>query len=490
MNVAPDPSQFTAPLQGDHSGAADNHLDDVRVVTAEQAVVAGLLTSPQRVHQILARVRPEMFLEPLHGEIVALVARLTEEGRSPSLETLTAAFGNGEVADGLTVRAYLGRMLRQSLAGFGTPWQDAVEVVREAAMRRALQWTSDTLAAQSLDMGLSVADIAGDAVAALDEVISEQRAGKRRSYDAGGAAQSALDHLVGSTPNYPGTGLVDLDRVTGGWPRGQLTIIAGRPGMGKSATAVCCARQAARAGHPTVMFSLEMQSEQLGARLLCDQAYSSVGWQIFYEDILKRSDKIDDRARGKLAAASDELRKLPLEIDEQRGLTLAEISARARKIAANFDRRGQKLEVLLVDHIGLVRASGRYAGNRVRELAEISDGLATLAKELDIAVLGLCQLNRGVEGRDNKRPGLSDLRESGAIEEDASLVVFCYRPAYYLENTRHDDAELERTRLELLERDRNKLEFIVSKNRNGRIGVVDCFVDIGANAIRNAAFKG
>ena len=136
----------------------------------------------------------------------------------------------------------------------------------------------------------------------------------------------------------------------------------------------------------------------------------------------------------------------------------------------------------------LVRSSDRYAGNRVREVGEISEGLMALAQELDVAVVALCQLNRGVEGRDNKRPTLADLRDSGEVEQNASLVIFLYRPAYYLEQKREDDPEIEREREALLEKHRHRLEFIVSKNRNGRPGVVDAFVNIGANAVRNASF--
>jgi replicative DNA helicase len=124
----------------------------------------------------------------------------------------------------------------------------------------------------------------------------------------------------------------------------------------------------------------------------------------------------------------------------------------------------------------------------VREIAETTDGVATLAKNLDVPVIGLCQLNRAVEGRENKRPTLSDLRDSGAIEEDASVIIFLYRAAYYLDKEREDDMEAERKRIALLEGSKNKIELQVAKNRNGRVGIVDAFIDIGANALRNGSF--
>jgi len=228
-----------------------------------------------------------------------------------------------------------------------------------------------------------------------------------------------------------------------------------------------------------LFFSLEMTGKQLGSRLLTDIAYTHSD-PIFYQDVLKR--KIDDRQRARLMQAREFIASLPIIIEEQRGLTISDIMARSRKVARKFEDDGGSLDVIFVDHMLLVKPSQRYSGNRVREVAEISDGLATLAKQLNCAVVALCQLNRGVEGRDVKRPTLSDLRDSGAIEEDASTVTFIYRPAYYLAQTRlQGDAEIKRQ--ELLEAQKNVLEFIVAKNRNGEAGIVDAFVEIGANAV-------
>jgi replicative DNA helicase len=269
-----------------------------------------------------------------------------------------------------------------------------------------------------------------------------------------------------------------------------MSVLAGRPGMGKSAAASSSLLRGARAGHASLFFSLEMVGEQLGSRMLTDLAWTRQH-PIHYEDILhRRTEIINDPARRRLAVAKDELAKLPVLIEEQRGLTFAEIAARSRKAANALDRQGRRLETIFVDHMLLVHPSARYSGNRVQEVREISGGLATLAKELDVAVVALCQLNRGVEGRENKRPGLADLRDSGSIEEDASLVIFLYRLAYYLEQQRFDDMLAEKARTDALEKSRNSLEFIVAKNRNGRCGTVDAFIDVGANAVRNLEVGG
>lgn len=477
MNVHPKSDQFIgAPVR------LPGGLD------AEKAIIGACLFKPEIIPSVAAKLRPDDFAEPLHGQIVAVLATLAGEGRTPSLSALKAAMGDPEIVRGWPLSRYLREALREAVVGAYAPWQDSVEVVRDAAQRRSLHTLAADLAQASVNGALAVADIAADAVSVLDDVVAAMREGKRRSYDAVGAADLALAHLMSDAPAYPTTGIEDLDRIIGGWPKGQLTLIAGRPGMAKSAVATSCVIAAAKKGYGVAFFSLEMLGEQLGARMLTDAAYTTQGQPVYYEDILRRSIK-DERTMGRLRAAREMLNGLPMMIEEQRGLTLAEISARARKIQAAFDRNGQSFDVMVVDHIGLVRASNRYAGNKVAEMTELSDGLATLAKELDVAMLALSQLNRGVESRDEKRPNLSDLRESGSLEQDASLVVFPYRPAYYLEK-KMDDPEADRMRQEQLDALRHVIEFGVAKNRNGRIGTTQGFIDIGANAIRRSDFHG
>jgi replicative DNA helicase len=239
-----------------------------------------------------------------------------------------------------------------------------------------------------------------------------------------------------------------------------------------------------------------MTDEQLGARLLTDMAYDHKQ-PIEYEDILfRRAEKLRPHAR-RLQAARERIKALTepadlqtplIKIVEQRGLTVGEIVAQSRKHAALLHRQGKRLSSVFVDHIGLIVPSRRNGDRRDREVAESTNGLATLAKDIDAAVIGMCQLNRKVEGRDNKRPDLADLRDSGAIEEDASVVVFLYRESYYLAKQRFDDADAENARQRQLEATKYKLELIVAKNRNGRVDVTDAYCDIGANAIRNASF--
>ena len=179
---------------------------------------------------------------------------------------------------------------------------------------------------------------------------------------------------------------------------------------------------------------------------------------------------------------------LPLTIDDQRGLTMAEIAARTRAEAQRMERAGKRLGLVVVDHLGLVKPSGRYAGNKVNEVGEISDGLATLAKDQDVAVLALHQLNRGTEGRENKRPTLADLRNSGDLEQDADVVCFAYRESYYLERMKHDPGSQNEVQREAsLEACRNTLELLIAKNRNGPTTTVTLFCDMACNVVRNLA---
>lgn len=454
-------------------------------VAAERAVVAACLIKPARIGEISARIHPDDLVSPLHKRLLAALITISEEGRTPSIEAIAATYGDEEIAPHMTLRKYLKDISVNAVTGVLLPWEDAVEVVIDKSRRRRLALIGSHLQ-QGAEIALLVSDIASEAVGMIDDVLAEVRSGRRLSYDAGEAGEAAIVHMDGKDRAYPTTGLADLDRTLGGWPLGQLSVLAGRPGAGKSAVASSMLWRAADAGNSAIFYSLEMTKEQLGARLLTDISYVRQS-PIEYRDILNRAD-VDDQRRERLAKARERLAALPINIEEQRGLTVSEIASRSRKIAAQRKREGRPLKLIFVDHMMLVRSTDRYSGNRVREVGEISEGLTHLAQELDVAIVALCQLNRNVEGRDNKRATLSDLRDSGEVEQNASTVTFLYRPAYYLEMEKSDDDELETMRQQKLNELRNTLELNVAKNRNGMVGVVTAFVDIGSNAVRNAAF--
>jgi replicative DNA helicase len=276
--------------------------------------------------------------------------------------------------------------------------------------------------------------------------------------------------------------LVDLDRALGGWHRKELTIIAARPSMGKSALLFSAFRLAARKGTASLIFSMEMPTEMVTRRMLSDAVWNR-DTPIPYVKMLRGS--LSEIEVARLAAVSPKIEGLPIAIDDQAGLTVSEIRSRAKRHMERLDAAGQRLDVIVIDHLGKIRASDRYAGNKVHEMGEKTAALAEMAKDLNVAVVAAHQLNRGVEGRDNKRPTLADLRDSGNIEEDAETVMFLYRPAYYLERTREDGFEREDARKEKLIACQHDLEVILAKNRNGACQTIEFFIDLPSNVVRD-----
>jgi replicative DNA helicase len=250
--------------------------------------------------------------------------------------------------------------------------------------------------------------------------------------------------------------------------------------MGKSALAISSARQASAAGCTGIYFSLDMTPKALSGRALTDAIFDHRD-PIAYSDAANGS--LSNAQAQRIIAAQREFRPL-FEIDPQGGLTTSQIAARARKYQQSLARQGRTLDVVWIDHLHLVRASERYRGNATGELTEITAGLKVLAKDLNVPVVALAQLNRAAEGRDDKRPTLADLRQSGSIEQDADLVLLLYREAYYLERPSPDPSD-EGIRIARLMEVRNRIEVIIAKNRNGRICTVPLFCNIAANAFRN-----
>ena len=321
----------------------------------------------------------------------------------------------------------------------------------------------------------------------LDEIIASRSAAHTHSVWIGEAAVGSIDRLTTAIQN-PGrlrgitTGFRELDERTGGFQRGEFVVLAGRPGMGKSALAITIARLMAQSGHHVLLNSLEMDGYSVA-----DRAMTDIAWQerdpIEYSRL--RSGKVTRAQQQRLMDAAQAFADLPIKIDPQGGLNISQIAARARKHKQNLERQGKTLDALIIDHMHIVAPSNRYAGQPVREVTETSGALKALAKELNVAVIALAQLNRSVEGRDNKRPTLSDLRESGAIEQDADLIAFVFREAYYLANMTCNDAVLEGRRIDRLMEVQSVVEVNIAKQRNGPVGAVELFCDIGCNVFRD-----
>lgn len=307
-----------------------------------------------------------------------------------------------------------------------------------------------------------------------------------------GAASELLENLSsafqagGAVKDFAYAGSRELANVMGGWRRGRFYVLAGRPGMGKTTTGLSWLLRTAAKGHGVMFFSLEMGRSELTEIALCDIAYDRRS-RIEYRDISATAVTKPgfEQKFEAIAAASRKLSSMPFVISDKAGQTIAEIRSQAQQYAQRLAAEGKRLEVVCIDHLNLIRASDRYQGSKTAETEEVSMALKQLAKELQCAVLCLCQLNRGVEGREEKRPNLSDLRWSGAIEQDADVVMFVYREAYYLERTKHDDMAEENDRLSRLERTRNKLEVTFGKHRGGPCPVLEFYCDMGCGAVRD-----
>lgn len=304
--------------------------------------------------------------------------------------------------------------------------------------------------------------------AATDEAIADVRAAMERG-----------NGLTGHT-----WGLTDINGATGGIHPREMVVVGARPSMGKTAFALSVALRVAGSRVGVGFISLEMGAKKLAVRRLTDVAYDW-GIKVPYTNLIKGTVTEDELSA--VIQANRDADQLPLWIEEQSGLTVSDIRVKVERIAEQAAARQAPLGLLIVDYLQLVKASGRYAGNRVGEISEISWGLRELGREYGIGIIALSQLSRQVESRDDKRPQLSDLRDSGSIEQDADTVAFLYREAYYLEKSKGKDTEKEGERLNRLIGVQNDLEFIIAKQRNGPTKTIKLFVDIACSAVRNSA---
>jgi replicative DNA helicase len=312
---------------------------------------------------------------------------------------------------------------------------------------------------------------------------------RRTTFSAGEAASAMVDRLARMRqgqvdPNAIKTGLAALDRQIGGLHRGEYVILGARPSMGKTALGVQIAANVAQRGGGALYFSLEMPAALSMPRLVSSYLWTSQGsTNVPYSSIIRGN--ITDMEARWISSFAQESKDWPLVIDDAPGLAAVEMEARAQVAKARMERAGHGLDLIVVDHLHRMRHPG--ASSKVAEYTEISARLAEMAKRLNCPVLTLAQLNRGVEGRDDKRPQLSDLRESGSIEQDADVAMFVYRPAFYLERQRHADMSKEAERLQSLREVQNRLDVIVEKQRSGPIGTVELYADMASNAVRDRA---
>jgi replicative DNA helicase len=454
------------------------HSDPLHAPDLERNLLAGLLTDNSGFDR-LGQLEPEDLSDPMHAEMLAVMLDIRAEGGAVNLVTLRSRFVSTPFGDEGTVLDYLKRC---EFAGQAADIADVAVALRELSIRRKLAQAGDRIAGSVHDHAASPDALLEDAAREIDDLRAEcRRAGKTRF-----EAKEAVEDLLAAKDDDDirvATGLSDVDRMMSGGPRrGELLIFGGRPSMGKSTTGLAFVRRVARAGNGVMLFSLEMSARDCMLRMATDACWSH-DFPVPYQ--AARAGKLNDRQRQAFEEGAKSLAELPLLIEERSGLTVSDIASGTRRAAEYFERRGKRLGMVAIDHLGFMNPTNRYKGNKVHEVSEITAGLQRLAKSEQIVVLGVQQLNRAVEGRDNKRPTLVDLRDSGSLEQDADVVMFAYRSAYYLERTKGEDDAAEVKRVSKLEALRNDLEIIIAKQRHGPTGTIELFCDMAAGAIRD-----
>ncbi|MHA7820181.1 MAG: replicative DNA helicase [Erythrobacter sp.] len=452
---------------------------------AEAAFLGAVLIDNRVIEELQTPIRPDHFFEPLHERIYGRILALIERNATASPVTLRPHFEADEALKELGGPKYLAQLTANG-AGLLAP-RELAQQIYDLALLRELVSVGRGLVEGALDTSeeTSPVDRIAQAEADLYRVAEGAATGKEAATfrEAALTAIKMVEAAMNSGGGLSGktTGLETIDQKTAGLHDSDLIILAGRPGMGKTSLATNIAFNCSEEhlkwqreggehnyGAPTAFFSLEMSADQLATRILAEQ--SEVSSEALRSGQLSRDDF------QKLSFASQRLAELPLYIDDTPGLTIGALRTRARRMKRRHD-----IGLIVIDYLQLLQGSGRANDNRVNEISEISRGLKTLAKELSVPVIALSQLSRAVEQRDDKRPMLSDLRESGSIEQDADMVWFIYRADYYKEATRPDFptpessvevqekySQWEQEYLEI----KNKATLIVAKQRHGSTGNV------------------
>ena len=449
-------------------------------IEAEQQLLGAILTNNDIFDRVAAIIGPKHFYDPVHARIFETAATRISKNALASPVTLKTFLEDDEGLKELGGPAYLARMAGAAISAFAA--RDYAQMIYDLAVRRELIQVGRNIAdkAAKVDVDSEPKDQIVEAEQALYALAEQGTTDQgfqsflRAVTDAVNMANAAYQRDGGMAG--VSTGLIDLDKKLGGLHKSDLLILAGRPSMGKTSLATNIAFNVAKAykkgilpdgtegavdGGVVGFYSLEMSAEQLAARILSEAA------EVPSEQI-RRGDMTETEFRRFVDAAKS-LEACPLFIDDTPTLPIAQLAARARRL-----KRTHGLDVLIVDYLQLVRGTGR-SENRVNEISEITMGLKAIAKELNIPVIALSQLSRQVESREDKRPQLSDLRESGSIEQDADVVMFVFREEYYKEREKPGDHEMEKmaTWQEEMERLHGKAEVVIGKQRHGPIGTVE-----------------
>ncbi|HEX3754425.1 MAG TPA: replicative DNA helicase [Rhizomicrobium sp.] len=464
-------------------------------VDVEQALLGAILQDNQALERASAILKPDQFYDPLHARIFETMSQMIERGGMVVTPlTLHATMKADPGVMELGGQSYFDSL--RSAAPAIPNIRDYANIIADLAVRRSLIRIGEDIVntAYEAPTEKTSRQQIEEAEKALYAVAESNKYGEgaldfhealRRAVESAEKAQARGGRISGVT-----SGFTDIDSLLGGLQPSDLLILAGRPGMGKSALATNIAFHAARAwvqdteagaefprGAPVLLFSLEMAAQQLSARILAEQTEIEM-WKI-------RNGRFSESEWEKFVLTMQDLSTLPLYIDDTGGISIAQIAARARRL-----KREKKVGLIIIDYLQLVEPSRRQ-DNRVQEITEVTKGFKALAKELNVPILALSQLSRGVDSRDDKRPVLSDLRESGSIEQDADVVMFVYREEYYLKSREPDPSSADHAKwLEKCERAHRRAEVLVEKHRHGATNKIDLYFDDRFTRFSNLVAEG
>ncbi len=419
-------------------------------IDAEQAILGSMFLSEKALEGIAERINKDMFYLDSHKKIFEVIKNLYDKKVPIDITTVTAELDRKKLLNQVGGVPYLTQII--NIVPTAANAEEYIKIVEEKFLRRNLIEAGTDIANAGFSSTDDIGDILDEAEKKIFEVVKNRRGSEFKTIqDVLFKAQADLEKLStlkGEITGVP-AGYYDIDKLTSGFHENELIIIAARPAMGKTAFAVNMAVNMAMNAKKTVaLFNMEMGAEQLISRML-----SSVG-QIEANKL--RTGRLEHQDWKRVNEAISRLADTKIFIDDTPGMTVSEIRAKCRRLANSSDG----LDVVIIDYLQLISGSAKYAGQRQQEVSEISRSLKTMAMELNIPVIALAQLSRSVEGREDKRPLLSDLRESGSIEQDADIVAFLYRDDYYNKESAIDE-------------NTSKSEFIISKHRSGPTATVN-----------------
>jgi replicative DNA helicase len=457
-------------------------------IESEVVVLGSLLLDNRMVDRVADILSADDFYEPFHGRLYDVIVREVSQGRGASITVIRPYIENDPALDELGGISYIGRLVASGAVLFACV--DCAKQIADFGKRRRLYDQLGGLVADSHDdLDTPIQSVIDKVDAAMN--VALQRDAVAQSMTFGRAFDVTMAEIEAEARGDAPTGLTidgfdDWNVLTGTMRRGEVVILAGRPSMGKTAVGLGAALGAARAGHGTLFVSLEMSVIELTKRAITDvifEPYRSAS----YANVQKGDFSVYDRAR--LAEAREKLEAWPLILHEDAGLKIGRLAMMIRRYQRQMIARGQKLDCVFVDYLGLIRSDSAKQ-KRHEEVSEVSRTLKTIARELNIAMVVLSQLNREVEKREDKRPQLHDLRDSGEIEQDADTILFVYREQYYLERSEPNPDDKKRADWEIaMEASRDRLELISAKVRKGSVGKRNCYFYGAHQAVRSSNFN-